>query len=133
MPSDSVNASVYPAGMLTTLSRAEVTRLHDASRGELASLLRRCALAVLNSGNESDDAEALLRTYSDFGIQVEQFNRGILLELENAPGSAFVQGRMIEGIRELLSAVIRDLVYYCLLYTSPSPRDKRQSRMPSSA
>ena len=24
-------------------------------------------------------------------------------------------------------------VYCCLLYTSPSPRDKRQSRMPSSA
>ena len=24
-------------------------------------------------------------------------------------------------------------VYACLLYTSPSPRDKRQSRMPSSA
>ena len=23
--------------------------------------------------------------------------------------------------------------YFCLLYTSPSPRDKRQSRMPSSA
>ena len=23
--------------------------------------------------------------------------------------------------------------YICLLYTSPSPRDKRQSRMPSSA
>ena len=26
-----------------------------------------------------------------------------------------------------------DLPYFCLLYTSPSPRDKRQSRMPSSA
>ena len=26
-----------------------------------------------------------------------------------------------------------DLVNTCLLYTSPSPRDKRQSRMPSSA
>ena len=25
------------------------------------------------------------------------------------------------------------LIYVCLLYTSPSPRDKRQSRMPSSA
>ena len=24
-------------------------------------------------------------------------------------------------------------IYICLLYTSPSPRDKRQSRMPSSA
>ena len=31
--------------------------------------------------------------------------------------------------------VILDLVYnvYCLLYTSPSPRDQRGSRMPSSA
>ena len=27
------------------------------------------------------------------------------------------------------SSVVKD----CLLYTSPSPRDKRQSRMPSSA
>ena len=26
-----------------------------------------------------------------------------------------------------------DTNYVCLLYTSPSPRDKRQSRMPSSA
>ena len=31
-------------------------------------------------------------------------------------------------IEELISEV-----YDCLLYTSPSPRDKRQSRMPSSA
>ena len=27
----------------------------------------------------------------------------------------------------------REFIYRCLLYTSPSPRDKRQSRMPSSA
>ena len=26
-----------------------------------------------------------------------------------------------------------DVCCFCLLYTSPSPRDKRQSRMPSSA
>ena len=30
-------------------------------------------------------------------------------------------------------AAINDTGYVCLLYTSPSPRDKRQSRMPSSA
>ena len=29
--------------------------------------------------------------------------------------------------------VVRGLFIFCLLYTSPSPRDKRQSRMPSSA
>ena len=39
-------------------------------------------------------------------------------------------------VLDLLMAAPRDkltLSYRCLLYTSPSPRDKRQSRMPSSA
>ncbi len=112
MNSHVVDASLYPAGMLTSLSRMEVERLHDASRGDLYELLRRCSLAVLNSGNESDDAEALLAQYRDFEIQVEQFNRGIRLDLKNAPAIAFVDGKIIEGVRELLSSVIRDLVYY---------------------
>lgn len=112
MQNDVVNARLYPAGMLTSLSRLEVERLHDASRGDLYKFLRRCSLAVLNSGNESDDAEALLAQYEDFDIHVEQFNRGIRLDLKNAPGIAFVDGKIIEGVRELLSAVIRDLVYY---------------------
>ena len=106
------SAQVYPAGMLNTLSRQEVERLHDASRGDLAELLRRCALAVLNSGQPGDDAEALLARYADFELEVEQTNRGLRLRLWNAPQSAFVDGRMIQGIRELLSAVIRDLVYF---------------------
>ena len=32
-----------------------------------------------------------------------------------------------------LETGVRDRVSYCLLYTSPSPRDMRRSRMPSSA
>ncbi|MFT5139291.1 MAG: putative Rossmann-fold nucleotide-binding protein [Lysobacterales bacterium] len=112
MPSDSVSAHIYPAGILTTLSRMEVERLHDASRGDLAALLRRCALAVLNSGNQGDDAEAMMALYHDFEIEVQQVNRGIRVELKNAPGLAFVDGHMIQGVRELLSSVIRDLVYF---------------------
>lgn len=112
MPADSVSARIYPAGILTTLSRMEVERLHDASRGDLYALLRQCSLAVLNSGEQGDDAEALLQRYHDYEIEVQQFNRGIRLELTNAPACAFVDGRMIEGIRELLSSVIRDLVYF---------------------
>ena len=30
-------------------------------------------------------------------------------------------------------SIVAEVVVPCLLYTSPSPRDKRQSRMPSSA
>jgi predicted Rossmann-fold nucleotide-binding protein len=112
MSAASVSTRVYPAGMLNTLSRREVERLQDIAHGDLAELVRRCALAVLNSGNESDDAEALLEQYADFQIEVQQVNRGLRLQLSNAPGSAFVDGQIIEGIREQLSAVIRDLVYF---------------------
>ena len=41
-------------------------------------------------------------------------------------GKAFIAGA---DIKEMQSKSYMD----CLLYTSPSPRDKRQSRMPSSA
>ena len=47
--------------MLNTLSRHEVDRLHDATQGDLSKLLRQCALAVLNSGADSDDPEQLMR------------------------------------------------------------------------
>jgi predicted Rossmann-fold nucleotide-binding protein len=112
LSAEPISARIYPAGILTMLSRMEVERLHDASRGELGELLRRCSLAVLNSGNESDDAEELLQRHKDFQIEIQQVNRGIRLELSNAPGSAFVDGIMVQGVRELLSAVIRDLVYF---------------------
>ena len=41
--------------------------------------------------------------------------------------------RWSEGANEDLGAVRDAISKGCLLYTSPSPRDKRQSRMPSSA
>ena len=40
-------------------------------------------------------------------------------------------GQFKEGV--ISEAALRSVVRICLLYTSPSPRDKRQSRMPSSA
>ena len=35
--------------------------------------------------------------------------------------------------REALTLVLTTVIRVCLLYTSPSPRDQRGSRMPSSA
>src|SRR5690606_2040711 len=43
--------------------------------------------------------------------QVHQQDRGIKLELINAPGEAFVEGEIIRGISELLFAVVRDIAY----------------------
>jgi predicted Rossmann-fold nucleotide-binding protein len=106
-----VNARIAPVAGMDVLSRNEVTRLRDASQGGLNALLRRCALAVLTSGSENDTAMGIFQHYPDFEIQVLQQDRGIKLELKNAPASAFVDGHIIRGIHELLFAVVRDIVY----------------------
>ena len=68
-------------------------------------------LAVLNSGSQSDDARALLENYRDFSVGFIQRDRGLKVSLANAPGIAFVDGTMIRGTRELLFAVLRDIVF----------------------
>ena len=44
-----------------------------------------------------------------------------------------VEARFEDGTTVAIDCTAIEDEYGCLLYTSPSPRDKRQSRMPSSA
>ncbi len=106
----SVDAHIYPRGGLDVLSREEVARLRDASGG-MHDLLRRCALAVLTSGSASDDPRAAQELYPHFDIEVLQQDRGLRIELRGAPAMAFVDGKIINGVAELLFAVVRDLAY----------------------
>jgi len=106
-----ISASVSPEGSLEVLSQLEVRTLLDTSAAGLYRLFRNCALAVLNSGSHTDDAREIFESYRDFGINLMQRNQGIKLRLENAPATAFVDGRMIQGIREHLFAVLRDIIY----------------------
>ncbi|MCZ6889936.1 MAG: nucleotide 5'-monophosphate nucleosidase PpnN [Gammaproteobacteria bacterium] len=110
-----VDTQVAPRGTLELLSRREVDALAGAgSRCEnekLFELFRRCALAVLSTGTETDDAAAIYDRFHDFDIAIERRTRGLKLQIKNAPASAFVERRMIEGIRQHLFAVLRDIVY----------------------
>jgi predicted Rossmann-fold nucleotide-binding protein len=106
-----LSASVSPEGSLEVLSQLEVKTLLDTSAAGLYRLFRNCALAVLNSGSHTDNAREIFDTYRDFGINLMQRNQGIKLRLENAPAAAFVDGKMIQGIREHLFAVLRDIIY----------------------
>jgi predicted Rossmann-fold nucleotide-binding protein len=109
--SESVDAEVRPEGSLEVMSQLEVDQLRSSGEGGLYTLLRRCMLAVLNSGSHIDDARAMLDHFEDFDLGFIQQDRGLKLSLQNAPGEAFVDGKMIRGIRELLFAVLRDIVY----------------------
>jgi pyrimidine/purine-5'-nucleotide nucleosidase len=118
-----VNARIYPRGGLDVLSRAEVARLRDASTGGMHDLLRRCALAVLTSGSASDDPRAAKELYPDFDIEVLQQDRGVRIDLINAPAMAFVDGEIIRGVAELLFAVVRDLAYTAIELGEAGGRD----------
>ena len=111
MSHEVVDTQVSPTGKLEVLSRAEVASLLDRSHGGLYELFRNCALAVLNCGNELDDGKELLERYQSFGLRLLSRERGIKLDIHGAPASAFVDGKMIAGIREHLFAVLRDIVY----------------------
>ena len=102
---------VMPEGSLELLSQHEVNRLRSEGEGGQHEILRRCALAVLNVGGQTDDTREVLEKHRDFDVTIVQQDRGVKLALRNAPPGAFVAGRMIRGIRELLFAVLRDVVF----------------------
>jgi len=111
MDYDVVDASISPTGRLDILSKSEVSLLLDTSQGGLYQMLRRCSLAVLNSGGFIDDGQELLDRYKSFEISLVQNERGIRLALKGAPAVAFVDGHIIKGISEHLFSVLRDIIY----------------------
>ena len=64
-----------------------------------------------------------------FQIIVNLENREIILQ--SAQKSQLIQELINDNI--FLEKLHLRLLKYCLLYTSPSPRDRQRSRMPSSA
>ncbi|MFC3609178.1 nucleotide 5'-monophosphate nucleosidase PpnN [Stutzerimonas tarimensis] len=106
-----INASVSPKGSLETLSQREVQQLSAAGSGSVYQLFRQCALAILNTGARIDNAKTILEAYEDFEVRIHQQDRGVRLELLNAPADAFVDGEMIASTREMLFSALRDIVY----------------------
>lgn len=109
--SPTINASVSPKGTLETLSQREVQQLSEAGSGSIYQLFRQCTLAILNTGARIDNAKTILDAYRNFEVRIHQQDRGVRLELLNAPADAFVDGEMIAGTREMLFSALRDIVY----------------------
>ena len=103
-------ATIRPLHSLNLLSHREMESLL-ATDEKVFRLFRQCALAVLSSGALEDDAAKLLISFKDFAIKVVPESRGLKLTIGNAPGSAFVDGRMITGLQDHLFAALRDIVY----------------------
>ena len=101
---------VWPSGAMALLTQLEADRISLKSQGELYDLYRNCSLAVLNSGNLTDNSKELLENYKNFEIDVVRNERGLKLELINPPDSAIVDGQVIKTLQKHLYSVLRDIV-----------------------
>ena len=68
------------------------------------------------TGNDEDMAEILEENLQDAGFDVEN------IDVSFADATSYLDADLCVMV-----------TYTCLLYTSPSPRDRQKSRMPSSA
>jgi predicted Rossmann-fold nucleotide-binding protein len=111
MMNNKVDVSISPKRSLEILSKREVEQLRKTSESDLYPLFRACALAIFHTGSHSDNAKLLLDAYHDFDIDIIQQDRGIRLNIFNAPANAFVDGEIIESSREMIFSALRDIVY----------------------
>jgi predicted Rossmann-fold nucleotide-binding protein len=107
-----INTVVTPEPESNILSQEEIRRIRSTTKGGIKELFKKCALAVMNSLESGLDVLEISDAMADFDIEVLQLDRGIKLEITNAPAYAFVDGNMIKGVKEHLFAVLRDIVYY---------------------
>ncbi|MFT6902026.1 MAG: putative Rossmann-fold nucleotide-binding protein [Colwellia sp.] len=106
-----MHTQINPVGNMNLLSQSEIEQLQQSANSKIYQVYRNCSLAVLNAGSHTDDAEEIYQKFQDFQIQVLRRERGVKLALTNPPNDAFVDGKIIKGIQELLSAVLRDILF----------------------
>lgn len=103
--------TINPTKYLALLSQQEVKSLRNKKNTNLYKLFKACSLAVLNADHSTDNPEELLKANEGFDIEIIQKNRGVQIQLTNVPESALVNGKIIEGIKQNLFSVLRDILY----------------------
>ena len=130
--------ATYRAGKFrnTKLAKQQAAKLEnmfaDISAGEVKTLPVIIKADV--QGSQEALAASLLKLSTD-EIRVQLVYAGVGGISESDVNLAIASKAIVIGFNVRADAGARKIVEQegCLLYTSPSPRDKRQSRMPSSA
>ena len=94
----------------------------------LASQMTSCAVSIPSNIAEGDERNTIKQ-----GIIHLYIAKGSCAELITQLHIAFEIGKLDKESYENLLGSATKVSATCLLYTSPSPRDRQKSRMPSSA
>ena len=142
---DSITRKLHAQGAHVAISGTRKEKLEALA----ADLGDNCVVTPCNL-SDSDAVDALVRQASDAlggGIDIFVSNAGLtrdgLLMRMKADDWQLVQKVNLEAYFRLAKSCLRGMmkarhgriigIASCLLYTSPSPRDRTRSRMPSSA
>ncbi len=104
-------AEITAQSGLELLTNDEISLLNKDTNGENYFLLKKCILAVLNSGEATDNIAHVTSQLDKFDLEIIPLNKGLKLRIYNAPASAFVDGKMIQGLHEHVFSVLRDIVF----------------------
>ena len=134
--------AVSKEDMLDTISNMSVMEVVDliSAMEEKFGVSAAAAVAAAPAGG-GDAGGAAAEEKSEFDVVLASFGEnkvGVIKAVRGATGLGLKEAKdLVEGapapIKEGASKDEAEELKNCLLYTSPSPRDKRQSRMPSSA
>ena len=104
-------------GPVAALARLEGSKLH--------------AKQVMQSNNVPTASFHVLDSSSDIDAALDDFSGDPWVVKRDVLAGG--KGVVVTGDRAEAKSFIEESIHSCLLYTSPSPRDQRGSRMPSSA
>ena len=108
----------------------------EVSKVSIGDLLSQIELATQKAINLTKELATVERALEQADKNVQKIGTD-LDNLEHAKCYACGQELHDEKLKEMRNSIQADYgdahTYICLLYTSPSPRDQRGSRMPSSA
>ena len=113
-----------------------ILRMLDTKNNSLEKTLKRnkikCeSIIVVSIDIDSDDAEIFRTINWPLLIAIVEYNPTIPFDSNFIQPTGNNWGNSAKSIVEI--AHTKNLYLVCLLYTSPSPRDRQKSRMPSSA
>ena len=114
--------------ILLPVYRPDPAFLAAAIESVLAQAYPHWELCIWIDGPQTSSAHGLLNTYASVDKRITLGEGRVRGQISYASNQALA---MAEG--DYVALLDQDDIYPCLLYTSPSPRDRTRSRMPSSA
>ena len=108
-----------------------------ATKGTIQQWLSPSSFTLPHRNGDGEDfwSGAAIRFFDSSGTQIAE---NVVEVYDDSSGEFYCESVLPDALRETSVTVELDLqlhapIMACLLYTSPSPRDRQKSRMPSSA